>query len=83
MGCVLFLFQLGGERCWLYEDGKGMNHGPHSISELISWHRQGYLQDSSVVISFSDVVYDYPFGALRFVLLLFLLLLVSFQEVCN
>ncbi|XP_061368682.1 histone-lysine N-methyltransferase ATXR7 isoform X2 [Gastrolobium bilobum] len=41
------------ECCWLYEDNKGMKHGPHSISELISWHRHGYLEDSTV-ISHSD-----------------------------
>lgn len=44
-----FLFQSGEECCWLYEDEKGVKHGPHSISELISFHRHGYLQDSSMV----------------------------------
>jgi len=37
-----------------------MKHGPHSISELISWHRHGYLEDSTVVRcnnSFSEIVY--------------------------
>ncbi|KAK7412991.1 hypothetical protein VNO78_04796 [Psophocarpus tetragonolobus] len=33
---------LGEECCWLYEDEKGMKHGPHSINELISWHCHGY-----------------------------------------
>ncbi|KAK7303872.1 hypothetical protein RJT34_14790 [Clitoria ternatea] len=41
------------ECCWLYEDEKGIKHGPHSIPELISWHRHGYLKDSTV-ISHSD-----------------------------
>ncbi|KAJ1393103.1 SET domain [Sesbania bispinosa] len=40
---------LGEECCWLYEDEKGMKHGPHSISELISWHRHGYLGDKTVI----------------------------------
>ncbi|KHN47714.1 Histone-lysine N-methyltransferase SETD1B [Glycine soja] len=48
---------LGVECCWLYEDEKGMKHGPHSIKELISWHRHGYLKDSTV-ISHSDNKYD-------------------------
>lgn len=26
-----------------------MKHGPYSILELISWHRYGHLQDSSMV----------------------------------
>ncbi|XP_072091442.1 histone-lysine N-methyltransferase ATXR7 isoform X4 [Arachis hypogaea] len=45
---------LGEERCWLYEDEKGMKHGPHSISELISWHHHGYLQDSSMISHFGN-----------------------------
>ncbi|XP_028180508.1 histone-lysine N-methyltransferase ATXR7-like isoform X3 [Glycine soja] len=48
---------LGVECCWLYEDEKGMKHGPHSINELISWNRHGYLKDSTV-ISHSDNKYD-------------------------
>lgn len=37
-----------------------MKHGPHSISELISWHHHGYLEDSTVVRcnnSFSEIIY--------------------------
>ncbi|GAU39686.1 hypothetical protein TSUD_320990 [Trifolium subterraneum] len=45
---------LGGECCWLYEDKKGMKHGPHSISELISWHHHGYLEDSTVISHFDN-----------------------------
>ncbi|KAI4317069.1 hypothetical protein L6164_024979 [Bauhinia variegata] len=41
--------QSAEECCWLYEDGKGMKNGPYSILQLISWHRYGYLQDSSVI----------------------------------
>ncbi|CAL0301540.1 unnamed protein product [Lupinus luteus] len=37
------------ECCWFYEDENGMKHGPHSISDLISWHRHGYLKDSSMI----------------------------------
>ncbi|CAI8590000.1 unnamed protein product [Vicia faba] len=44
----------GGECCWLYEDKKGMKHGPHSISELISWHHHGYLEDSTVISHFDN-----------------------------
>ncbi|KAL2340176.1 hypothetical protein Fmac_008116 [Flemingia macrophylla] len=44
------------ECCWLYEDEKGMKHGPHFINELISWHCHGYLKDSTV-ISHSDKKY--------------------------
>ncbi|MED6175865.1 hypothetical protein PIB30_082301, partial [Stylosanthes scabra] len=42
------------ERCWLYVDEKGMKRGPHSITELISWHHHGYLQDSSVISHFRN-----------------------------
>jgi hypothetical protein len=52
---------LGGECCWLYEDKKGMKHGPHSISELISWHHHGYLEDSTVVRCnnlFNEIIYN-------------------------
>lgn len=45
---------LGGECCWLYEDKNGMKHGPHSISELISWHHHGYLEDSTVISHFDN-----------------------------
>ncbi|XP_050920367.1 histone-lysine N-methyltransferase ATXR7 isoform X9 [Lathyrus oleraceus] len=44
----------GGECCWLYEDNKGMKQGPHSISELISWHHHGYLEDSTVISHFDN-----------------------------
>ncbi|XP_058767936.1 histone-lysine N-methyltransferase ATXR7-like isoform X2 [Vicia villosa] len=44
----------GGECCWLYEDKKGTKHGPHSISELISWHHHGYLEDSTVISHFDN-----------------------------
>ncbi|RDY03803.1 Histone-lysine N-methyltransferase ATXR7, partial [Mucuna pruriens] len=40
---------LGEGCCWLYEDEKGMKCGPHSINELVSWHRHGYLKDSTVI----------------------------------
>ncbi|XP_027358727.1 histone-lysine N-methyltransferase ATXR7 isoform X2 [Abrus precatorius] len=50
---IIFCQMSGEECCWLYEDEKGMKHGPHSISELISWHHHGYLKDSTV-ISHSD-----------------------------
>ncbi|XP_027903109.1 histone-lysine N-methyltransferase ATXR7 [Vigna unguiculata] len=45
------------ECCWLYEDEKGMKHGPHSINELISWHSHGYIKDSAVIFH-SDKKYD-------------------------
>ncbi|KAL5538469.1 hypothetical protein UlMin_045918 [Ulmus minor] len=35
--------------CWLYQDDGGTKHGPHSLIELFSWHRYGYLQDSIMV----------------------------------
>ncbi|CAK8531800.1 unnamed protein product [Lathyrus sativus] len=44
----------GGECCWLYEDKKAMKQGPHSISELISWHHHGYLEDSTVISHFDN-----------------------------
>ncbi|XP_019425745.1 PREDICTED: histone-lysine N-methyltransferase ATXR7 isoform X2 [Lupinus angustifolius] len=37
------------ECCWFYEDENSMKHGPHSLSDLISWHRNGYLKDSSMI----------------------------------
>lgn len=37
------------ESCWLYADGEGQKHGPHSLFELYSWHRYGYLQDSVMI----------------------------------
>ncbi|XP_004487925.1 histone-lysine N-methyltransferase ATXR7 isoform X2 [Cicer arietinum] len=45
---------VGGECCWLYEDKKGIKHGPHSISELISWYHHGYLEDSTVISHFDN-----------------------------
>ncbi|KAG6648175.1 histone-lysine N-methyltransferase ATXR7 isoform X1 [Carya illinoinensis] len=39
----------GDESCWLYADDEGRKHGPHSLSELHSWHRYGYLQDSLMI----------------------------------
>ncbi|KAM7518043.1 hypothetical protein LguiB_017005 [Lonicera macranthoides] len=36
----------GEESCWLFEDDKGMKHGPHSLVELYSWHHYGYIKGS-------------------------------------
>ncbi|XP_059638347.1 histone-lysine N-methyltransferase ATXR7 isoform X2 [Cornus florida] len=37
------------ESCWLLEDDEGNKHGPHSLTELYSWHHYGYLRDSVMV----------------------------------
>ncbi|KAL2936852.1 Histone-lysine N-methyltransferase ATXR7 [Bienertia sinuspersici] len=41
------------ERCWLFLDGYGRSTGPHSLSELDSWHHHGYLH-SAVMIHHID-----------------------------
>nr|GEX80963.1 histone-lysine N-methyltransferase ATXR7 isoform X1 [Tanacetum cinerariifolium] len=41
----------GEESCWLFEDDLGKKHGPHSLSELYSWHHYGYLLGSVMVVS--------------------------------
>ncbi|KAM7259888.1 hypothetical protein ACFE04_015629 [Oxalis oulophora] len=35
--------------CWLFEGSQGSKQGPHSLSELCSWHRYGYLHDSTMI----------------------------------
>ncbi|KAM1363455.1 hypothetical protein ACFX2H_028147 [Malus domestica] len=37
------------ESCWLYVDGEGHKRGPHTLYELYSWYRYGYLQDSVMI----------------------------------
>ncbi|KAF7801338.1 histone-lysine N-methyltransferase ATXR7 isoform X1 [Senna tora] len=49
LNCIMPFPMFREECCWCYEDEKGLKHGPHSILELISWHRYGHLQDSSVI----------------------------------
>ncbi|KAJ8772540.1 hypothetical protein K2173_027717 [Erythroxylum novogranatense] len=43
-----FLQVSAEDSCWLFEDDEG-KHGPHSLLELYSSHRYGYLQDSVVI----------------------------------
>ncbi|WRX29865.1 SET domain - like 10 [Theobroma cacao] len=43
------LLQSGEDACWLYEDDKSTKHGPHSLLQLYSWHRYGYLADSVMI----------------------------------
>ncbi|KAF8409833.1 hypothetical protein HHK36_002351 [Tetracentron sinense] len=35
----------GEESSWVFEDDEGRKHGPHSLTELYSWHHYGYLRD--------------------------------------
>ncbi|OMO80070.1 hypothetical protein CCACVL1_13179 [Corchorus capsularis] len=44
-----FLLQSGEDACWLYEDDENRKHGPHSLLQLHSWHRYGYLADSVMI----------------------------------
>ncbi|KAL2506097.1 Histone-lysine N-methyltransferase SETD1 [Abeliophyllum distichum] len=39
----------GDESCWLFEDEKGIKHGPHSVAELYSWCHHGYLCNSQMI----------------------------------
>ncbi|KAL2529826.1 histone-lysine N-methyltransferase ATXR7 [Forsythia ovata] len=39
----------GDESCWLFEDEKGIKHGPHSTAELYSWCHHGYLCNSQMI----------------------------------
>ncbi|GKV33320.1 hypothetical protein SLEP1_g41844 [Rubroshorea leprosula] len=42
-------FKSSEEVTWLYEDDEGRKHGPHSLHQLYSWHRYGYLRDSVMI----------------------------------
>ncbi|PIA44079.1 hypothetical protein AQUCO_01700002v1 [Aquilegia coerulea] len=37
------------ESCWVFEDEEGRKRGPHSLTELYSWHHYGYLRDSLMI----------------------------------
>lgn len=39
----------GEELCWLFEDDKGVTHGPHTLQQLYYWHHYGYLRDSLMI----------------------------------
>ncbi|CAH9073421.1 unnamed protein product [Cuscuta epithymum] len=45
----LSLEQGGGESCWLFDDDEGTKHGPHSLVDLYTWFRYGYIRDSIMV----------------------------------
>ncbi|XVF74018.1 hypothetical protein PTKIN_Ptkin13bG0028200 [Pterospermum kingtungense] len=49
-----FEFQSGEDACWLFEDDEGSKHGPHSLLQLHSWHRCGYLADSVMIYHAED-----------------------------
>lgn len=39
----------GEELCWVFVDDEGRRRGPHSLSELYTWHHYGYLRDSLTI----------------------------------
>lgn len=51
-----FLTQTGEELCWVFVDDEGRRRGPHSLSELYTWHHYGYLRDSLTVSCLSSAV---------------------------
>ncbi|GAV65792.1 SET domain-containing protein/GYF domain-containing protein [Cephalotus follicularis] len=44
-----FPLLLGEDSSWFFEDEEGRKHGPHSLLELYSWLRYGYLRDSIMI----------------------------------
>ncbi|KAL1112315.1 hypothetical protein V6Z11_D02G119400 [Gossypium hirsutum] len=44
----------GEDECWLFEDDESRKHGPHSLLQLYSWHRCGYLADSIMIYHADD-----------------------------
>ncbi|KAL8058173.1 hypothetical protein ABFS82_03G001300 [Erythranthe guttata] len=40
---------VGDESCWMFEDGEGRKHGPHSLTELHSWCHYGYIHNSLMI----------------------------------
>ncbi|KAK8309345.1 hypothetical protein V6Z12_D02G120100 [Gossypium hirsutum] len=49
-----FVLQSGEDECWLFEDDESRKHGPHSLLQLYSWHRCGYLADSIMIYHADD-----------------------------
>ncbi|XVE94333.1 hypothetical protein REPUB_Repub02eG0000300 [Reevesia pubescens] len=49
-----FVLQSGEDACWLFEDDESRKHGPHSLLQLYSWHRCGYLADSVMIYHAED-----------------------------
>ncbi|KAJ6351886.1 hypothetical protein OIU76_001163 [Salix suchowensis] len=39
----------GEDSCWLFKDDEGRRRGPHSLLQLYSWYRYGYLKDSLMI----------------------------------
>ncbi|GAB4853090.1 hypothetical protein Ancab_017274 [Ancistrocladus abbreviatus] len=37
------------EKCWMFDDGYGRKHGPHSLAELYCWQHYGYLHNSVMI----------------------------------
>ncbi|XP_047324982.1 histone-lysine N-methyltransferase ATXR7 [Impatiens glandulifera] len=46
---TLYPWLSGEGSYWLFGDEAGNRHGPHTLTELYSWHQYGYLQDSSMI----------------------------------
>ncbi|KAL8142568.1 hypothetical protein V2J09_015600 [Rumex salicifolius] len=53
------------EKYWLFSDGYGVKHGPHSLAELYGWNYYGYLQ-SSVMIHHAENKFS-PFTLLSLI----------------
>ncbi|XWS20802.1 hypothetical protein CRYUN_Cryun30bG0000900 [Craigia yunnanensis] len=49
-----FVLQSGEDACWLFEDDESRKHGPHSLLQLYSWHRYGFLADSVMIYHTED-----------------------------
>ncbi|KAJ4967235.1 hypothetical protein NE237_019084 [Protea cynaroides] len=54
------LLQLSEELCWVFEDDEGIKRGPHSLAELYSWHRNGYLRDLLMISHADNKFHPFP-----------------------
>ncbi|XP_015575706.1 histone-lysine N-methyltransferase ATXR7 [Ricinus communis] len=57
---IPFSLLSGEDSCWMFEDDGGRKHGPHSLSELYSWHRHGYLRNSLTIYHIQNKFRPFP-----------------------
>uniref|UniRef100_A0A7N0T053 [histone H3]-lysine(4) N-trimethyltransferase n=1 Tax=Kalanchoe fedtschenkoi TaxID=63787 RepID=A0A7N0T053_KALFE len=50
----------GEELCWQFLDNQGRSHGPHSLIQLNSWHKSGYLHESLMVYNIGNKLNPTP-----------------------
>ncbi|KAI4320878.1 hypothetical protein MLD38_034316 [Melastoma candidum] len=46
--------------CWLFEGAEGSKHGPYCLSDLYSWHQQGYLHNTTMIYHLENNVPPVP-----------------------